>query len=304
MNVHHLELFYYVARYRGIVAACRHIPYGIQQPAVSAQVASLESDLGVKLFDRRPFRLTPQGERLYEFAAPFFARLTAVEDELRGRLSQELRLVGPTHVMRDHLPEVIAALKKDYPSLRLHLQEADQQQSEDRISQGEADLGISILEDKPRAGFRTEVLIRLPLVLVVRADSSIKSAAVAIREGAAGRLPLIALPAHERIRRMFADSLRKRNLAWSVAMEVSSNDLVALYVSHGLGAGLTVRLPGVTFPEGLRVLPLPRTSTLPIGAFWKGKLPPIAEAFLETIRDRAAKLPKSSGVGSSAKQNI
>ncbi len=26
MNVHHLELFYYVARYEGIVAACRHIP--------------------------------------------------------------------------------------------------------------------------------------------------------------------------------------------------------------------------------------------------------------------------------------
>ena len=292
MNVHHLELFYYVARHRGIVAACRHIPYGIQQPAVSAQVATLEDDLGVKLFERRPFRLTPHGERLYEFVAPFFARLGTVEDELRGRLSQELRLVGPTQVMRDHLPEVIAALKKRYPALRLHLQEADQQQSEERIAQGEADLGISILEDKPRSGFRSEILIRLPLVLIVREDSPIKSAAVALREGVAGRLPLIALPGHERIRRLFAESLRKQNGSWSVAMEVSSNDLVALYVSHGLGAGLTVRLPGATFADGLRVLPLARTPTLPVGIFWKGKLPPIAEEFLETIRARAAKLSR------------
>ena len=38
MNVHHLELFYYVARFGGIGAAVRNIPYGIQQPAVSAQV--------------------------------------------------------------------------------------------------------------------------------------------------------------------------------------------------------------------------------------------------------------------------
>ena len=37
MNVHHLELFYYVARHGGISQAVRHIPYGIQQPAVSGQ---------------------------------------------------------------------------------------------------------------------------------------------------------------------------------------------------------------------------------------------------------------------------
>ena len=61
MNVHHLELFYYVAKHGGISAAVRKIPYGIQQPAVSGQVGSLEKDLGVRLFERSPFRLTPAG---------------------------------------------------------------------------------------------------------------------------------------------------------------------------------------------------------------------------------------------------
>ena len=36
MNVHHLELFYHVAKYGGVSAAARHMPYGIQQPAISA----------------------------------------------------------------------------------------------------------------------------------------------------------------------------------------------------------------------------------------------------------------------------
>ena len=62
MNIHHLELFYYVARHGGIMPAVRNIPYGIQQPAVSAQVAQLEEFLGVTLFQRRPFALTPEGE--------------------------------------------------------------------------------------------------------------------------------------------------------------------------------------------------------------------------------------------------
>ena len=38
MNIHHLELFYYVAKHEGISGAVRNMPYGIQQPAVSAQV--------------------------------------------------------------------------------------------------------------------------------------------------------------------------------------------------------------------------------------------------------------------------
>jgi len=58
MNIHHLELFYYVAQHGGISRAVRHIPYGIQQPAVSSQMLLLEEDLGTRLFERSPFRLT------------------------------------------------------------------------------------------------------------------------------------------------------------------------------------------------------------------------------------------------------
>lgn len=71
MNVHHLELFYYVARHGGIMEAVRNMPYGIQQPAVSGQLLQLESHLGVKLFRRRPFELLPAGTELYEFIRPF-----------------------------------------------------------------------------------------------------------------------------------------------------------------------------------------------------------------------------------------
>ena len=45
MNIHHLELFYYIAKHGGI-AAVRNMPYGIQQPAVSGQIAKLEEALG------------------------------------------------------------------------------------------------------------------------------------------------------------------------------------------------------------------------------------------------------------------
>ena len=71
MNIHHLELFYYVAKHGGIAAAVRKMPYGIQQPAVSGQIARLEEALGAKLFNRRPFSLLPAGVDLFEFIKPF-----------------------------------------------------------------------------------------------------------------------------------------------------------------------------------------------------------------------------------------
>ena len=63
MNIHHLELFYYVAKHEGIAGAVRNMPYGIQQPAVSAQVIQLENDLGMPLFQRRPEYHEPHGRR-------------------------------------------------------------------------------------------------------------------------------------------------------------------------------------------------------------------------------------------------
>src|SRR4051812_38349542 len=84
MNVHHLELFYYVARHGGISAAVRHIPYGIQQPAGSGQMRALEENVGARLFERSPFRLTPAGEKLFAHVQPFFEPLAALATTLRN----------------------------------------------------------------------------------------------------------------------------------------------------------------------------------------------------------------------------
>src|ERR1043165_1637821 len=84
LNIHHLELFYYVARFGGISEAVRNIPYGIQQPAVSSQIIQLEEFLGVTLFQRRPFELTPAGHELYELIAPFFGNLDRMSEKLQG----------------------------------------------------------------------------------------------------------------------------------------------------------------------------------------------------------------------------
>ena len=130
MNVHYLELFYYVAKHGGISAAVRKIPYGIQQPAVSGQMGKLESEVGSRLFERSPFRLTPAGEKLFAHVRPFFENLTSVAAELREAAEPALRIGGSEIVLRDHIPTVMQRVREAHPKIRLSLHSGHQAQLE------------------------------------------------------------------------------------------------------------------------------------------------------------------------------
>src|SRR5712692_2104309 len=172
MNIHHLELFYYVAKHGGISEAVRNIPYGIKQPAMSGQIIQLEEFLGVTLFQRRPFALTPPGEDLYEFIQPFFDNLGPMADKLRGGVSQHIRIGASEIVLRDYVPPVLQAVRKNFPKLKVTLREGYQPQLESWLQKQELDLAITLLDGKPPPGTNALALLKLPLVLVVDRKST------------------------------------------------------------------------------------------------------------------------------------
>ena len=295
MNVHHLELFYYVAKHGGISQAVRNMPYGIQQPAVSGQVLALEESLNTRLFQRRPFALTPAGRRLAEFITPFFENLPEVSAELRGEAGQRLRLAASAQALRDHIPSLLKQLHRKVPIVRLSLQEAHQAQAENLLQQQEIDLAITELADKPAPGLKACTLLKLPLVLLVRQDSPVKSAKELLAQDAV-RHALIAYADHQTLTRQFQQELRRRGCRWPVSIEASSMDLVETYVAEGFGLGLSVQVPENRRQHpGLKLLPLPGFAPLVIAALWQGNPPPLAATFLELVRARAAELSQPPG---------
>ena len=167
MNVHHLELFYYVAKHGGISAAVRHIPYGIQQPAVSGQIAALEANLGVRLFERSPFRLTAAGRKLYSQIEAFFSGLDGLEGQLREADRPELRLGASELVLRLHISTVTQRLRARHPKLLLSLTPGYQMQFETWLRDGVIDLAIVPIEAKTKGRQSQLRLARVPLVLLV-----------------------------------------------------------------------------------------------------------------------------------------
>lgn len=292
MNVHHLELFFYVAKHEGITEAVRKMPYGIQQPAVSGQILQLEKDLGVKLFHRRPFALTPAGEELYDFIYPFFSRLGQMGERLRGEESCHLRLAASAAALTHHLPDVLHALRESFPDLRLTLKEMSNPNLEAALIKQEADVAVAILHRKTGAGLKTVKLVDLPLAIAAPVTSS----ATTFREicsGSNGELlhPLISLPKSEPVAQIFQQGLTKRDLRWAPSMEVNELGLILKYVSRGFGYGVAVDIPGVDWPEGVKKIKLPSDfPPLTIGALHTGDLKPLAEAFIALAKTHAAKL--------------
>jgi DNA-binding transcriptional LysR family regulator len=289
MNIHHLELFYYVARHGGIMPAVRNIPYGIQQPAVSSQIAQLEEFLGATLFQRRPFALTPEGEKLYAFIQPFFSNLGRVTDELQGGQARHLRIGASTIVLREHLPDLFRDMRKKFPGLKLSLREGFPSQFEAWLQKDEIDLAITLIETKTAPEIHSLALLELPLVLLVEKSSSIASAEELWQRDKIDE-PLICLHAVESVPRIFQEQLRKRDVDWFPSIEASSVDLIEAYVTNGLGIGLSVAIPKKPLPTRVRALSLPGFPPVVIGALWRRRKTPLLETFLNEVKLRARRL--------------
>lgn len=293
MNAHHLELFYFVAKYEGITPAVRKMPYGIQQPAVSGQIKQLEKSLGVTLFQRRPFALTPAGEDLYDFVYPFFSRMDQMTERLRGEESHHLRLAASAAALKHHLPEVLQSLRSEYPDLRLTLRELANPDIEAALQRQEADLAIAILGRKPASGIKTVKLIELPLALAAPETCNVKKFSDISKRAPGGQIiqPLISLPKSEPVAQLFQKGLLAKSLRWEPSMEVSEVGLILDYVARGFGFGIAVDIPGAAWPEGVKKVKLPASfPPLSIGAMHCRDTKKVAERFVHLAAAQAEKM--------------
>ena len=289
LNIHHLELFYYVAKHQGVSAAARNMPYGIQQPAISGQILALEDYLGGPLFQRRPFSLTHAGEELFTFIKPFFDGLEGVEEKVRGGATQVVRLAAATIILRDHLPTMLQTLRGKFPKLKVLLREGVQPPIEKWLADQEVDLAVTVLDGTPPLGVQSEPLLEVPVILLVPKALKIASVEELLKRDRIEHT-LISPPLNETITKNFQDYLARRGVVWPTGMEVNSLELVETYAASGFGIGLTLAIPGKPHDKRLRALVVEGVKPITVAVLRHPSLPPVALALIEEMRKRAKSL--------------
>lgn len=212
----------------------------LTQPAVTLQIKALESDLGVRLFDRASGRvsLTRQGSILLEYANKLAAMVSEAERKLSckdSKVSGELSLGVSTTIAQYVLARLLRAFIADYPNIDLTLHSGNTRQIVQLLLDGKVSVGL--IEGPARdRGVRSEPFMEDELVPITAVDAPMDNlsrteflqSTLLIREQGSGS------------RQVVETALKKAGLrlkAFKKVMTLDSTEAIksAVEVGHGMG---------------------------------------------------------------------
>lgn len=175
MEHRQLERFLAVIEHGSLAAAARHLD--LTQQALSASLANLEQDLGVRLFDRSPGGITQptaHGTALIRHARAQIAGAARARQELLalsdGRSGMVTVGLGESFA-GDIIAEAVLRFRRARPGIRVNLIEGYSDRLRHRLYDGEFDFiaaGVSAYE--LTEGFTREVIYSANDVIAVRPE--------------------------------------------------------------------------------------------------------------------------------------
>jgi molybdate transport repressor ModE-like protein len=161
--------------HHGSVSRAAH-ELALSQPSVSNQIAALERELGVRLFERVPsgVKLTPAGEILLEHADAIGQRLELARAQLDDAARAEsvrLRIGAVPTALAAYVPAAMMGLRRHHPESRVAVDEGTSEELPDRVRSGELHLAISFqdaaLPKRHPVGLERRELLRDHFVVAV-----------------------------------------------------------------------------------------------------------------------------------------
>ncbi|MDQ8739201.1 LysR family transcriptional regulator [Paenibacillus sp. LHD-38] len=242
MNISQLETLLTISKTMSFRKAGEML--NLTQPAVSAQIKSLEDEFKTVLIDRnQPVTLTDHGQVFLEHAEQI---LTIVE-ELKHKLS-DLNLTPQGHILLGTtssiaiqiLPRVLSYFQNQFPLIKTTIHSMPSSQVMTSVENGSVDIGITYLTEK-NPNVTSSVLYYDTFELVV-SPSHPMSRLVHTTFDTLKDIPMIML-APDTLGRKFIDQIfRKYGIQPNVVMEVSSSEEVKRMVEINLGAAVVSKL--------------------------------------------------------------
>ncbi len=173
MDFRHLRTFVAVAELRHFARAASLC--NLSQPAVSHQIAQLESELGTKLLNRaaRRVSLTVAGEVFLEETRRILGAVDRAHERMqevaRGTVGR-IRLGATATAGLYVLPSLLAAYRKAHPTFDLHLDIGSPHTIAERVARNDLDMGI-LAGPLPSGELQARRLADDEFVIVAPADS-------------------------------------------------------------------------------------------------------------------------------------
>jgi LysR family transcriptional regulator, cys regulon transcriptional activator len=216
------------------------------QPGVSKQIRALEDELGVQVFVRHGKRLvsvTEPGKAVVAIAE----RILAEAQNLR-RAGEEFAndqlgtlTIAATHTQaRYALPKAVAAFKRRYPKVELHIHQGNPTQIREQVIAGEADMGVAT------EMLAVPELVTLPVyqwnrcVVVPPKHPLLKESPLTLDKMA--EYPIVTYDFAFANRSLVQKAFESRGLKPHVVLSAQDSDVIKTYVELGLGIGILAKM--------------------------------------------------------------
>ncbi|RAP75411.1 LysR family transcriptional regulator [Paenibacillus montanisoli] len=242
MNINQLETLLTISRTMSFRKAGELL--NLTQPAVSAQIKSLEDEFKTVLVDRnQPVTLTDRGQVFLDHAE----RILTIVEELKQKLSdlsqtpQGHIVLGTTSsIAIQILPRVLSYFQDQFPLIKTTIHSMPSSGVMASVENGTVDIGITYLSER-NPNVETSILYYDTYELVVAPEHPMAHLKHTTVESLKD-IPMIMLSPDTLGRRFLDQIFRRFNLQPNIVMELSSSEEVKRMVEINLGAAVVSKL--------------------------------------------------------------
>ena len=290
MEIRHLKYFVSAAKHLNFTKAAQEC--FVVQSAITQQIAVLEKELKVSLFERRgrKLALTQEGEVFLAQAKKLLLEIDRAVD-LTQSVSlgyyETLRIGRQGNLLREELPQVLAALRKEQPQIKALMSQGTVPELTRALERGEVDciITLSWAKFKLNDWMESAPLCENGVMVMVSADHPLASAGAVTMEQLR-KEQFIQLEGHEK---------QNRLVQWAETGEpikiycwCDDHSSVEALVAAGYGVSICVR-SACRSHDGLAYLPvldMPQNEMVYLSFSKEQSEKPSLRAFHKKLKER------------------
>lgn len=251
MELRQIRYFIEVAEREHVSEAAESLH--VAQSAISRQIANLEGELGVSLFERegRNVKLTQIGKIFLTHAKTAMKAIDYATKQIEEHLDPErgsIKIGFPTSLASDMLPTIISEFKKKHPNIRFQLRQGSYNYLIEAVKSRELDLAFLGPVPTNDPDVEGSILFSENMAALVPANHTL-SERKSIHLNEMRNEEFVLFPQGYVLRKIAVDGCRQAGFVPKITSEGADLDAIKGLVSAGIGVTL---LPESTFNETTR----------------------------------------------------
>lgn len=237
-----LRGFYYTVLNGSAVEAAKMM--NLHPSAISQQLASLERDLNIELFDKstRPATLTDDGKRFYEKIVPLVQHMDGVFEEFlheKGELDHNYLTIGAIHTTILHLlPPIMGRFQQENPDVQISIANIGRQEAIEQLKTNKIDLALQPVIEVPAECEFILVKESKPVLLLSKDNPLSCKKEVTLEDIAP--YEFLRMDSENTTMPLFEELLRHYNITWNVHFVRSDWEMMKQFTKHNVGVTIVM----------------------------------------------------------------